>query len=53
MRGWEVPGGDWKALVESIREQVFTLPEETRILSGHGEERRVGEERKFNPFVGE
>ena len=32
----DLPGGDWEALVESIREQVYTLPEETRILSGHG-----------------
>ena len=47
----DLPGGDWETLVESIREQVFTLPEETRILSGHGEETRVGEERRGNPFV--
>ncbi|MBU2611287.1 MAG: MBL fold metallo-hydrolase [Chloroflexi bacterium] len=47
----DLPGGDWEALVGSIREQVFTLPEETRILSGHGDETRVGEERKSNFFV--
>lgn len=47
----DLPGGDWEALVESIREQVFTLPEETRILSGHGAETRVGEEKRGNPFV--
>ncbi|MFH1908716.1 MAG: MBL fold metallo-hydrolase [Chloroflexota bacterium] len=39
----DLPGGDWETLVESIREQVFTLPEETRLLSGHGEGTRVGE----------
>jgi len=49
----DLPGGDWDALVESIRTQVFTLSEETRILSGHGEESTVGEEKQFNPFVGE
>jgi hydroxyacylglutathione hydrolase len=48
----DLPGGDWDTLVESIRAQVFTLPEETRILSGHGEETSVGEEKEGNPFVG-
>ncbi len=47
----DLPGGDWEALVESIRSQVFTLPDETRILSGHGEESTVGEERMYNPYV--
>ena len=49
----DLPGGDWDTLVDSIRTQVFTLPEETRLLSGHGEETTVGEEKKYNPFVGE
>ena len=48
----DLPGGDWETLVESIREQVFTLPDETRILPGHGGETRVGEETCGNPFVG-
>ena len=47
----DLPGGDWEALLRSIREQVFTLPDETRILPGHGEETRVGEEKCENPFV--
>jgi len=47
----DLPGGDWDALVESIRKQVYTLPDETRILSGHGQETRVGEEKHGNPFV--
>jgi glyoxylase-like metal-dependent hydrolase (beta-lactamase superfamily II) len=42
---------NWDALVESIREQVFTLPEETRILSGHGRETKVKEEKRYNPFL--
>jgi hypothetical protein len=33
--------------------QIFTLPDETRLLSGHGLETTVGDEKKFNPFVGE
>jgi len=47
----DLPGGDWEALKKSIREQVFSLPDETRLLSGHGEESTVGEEKHENPFV--
>jgi len=47
----DLPGGDWETLVESIQGQVYTLPEETRVLSGHGEETMVGEEMRKNPFV--
>jgi glyoxylase-like metal-dependent hydrolase (beta-lactamase superfamily II) len=48
----DLPGGDWDALEKSIREQVFTLPDDTRLLSGHGPETTVGEEKRSNPFVG-
>ncbi len=48
----DLPGGSWDELVSSIRSQIFTLPDETRLLSGHGPETTVGEERKLNPFVG-
>lgn len=47
----DLPGGDWDALEKSIREQVFTLPDDTRLLSGHGPETIVGEEKRNNPFV--
>jgi len=49
----DLPGGNWEQLVESIKTQVFTLPDETRLFSGHGPESTVGEEKKGNPFVGE
>jgi hydroxyacylglutathione hydrolase len=47
----DLPGGDSDLLLESIREQVTTLPDETRILPGHGEETSVGEEKRSNPFL--
>ena len=47
----DLPGGDWNALEKSIREQIFTLPDDTRLLSGHGPETTVGEEKRSNPFV--
>lgn len=49
----DLPGGDWEALMNSIRTQIFTLPDDTRLLSGHGPETTVGQEKKSNPFVNE
>ena len=49
----DLPGGDWETLLKSIHEQVFTLPDETRLLSGHGPETTVGEEKHSNPYLGE
>ena len=47
----DLPGGDWETLVTNIRSQIFTLPDETRLLSGHGPETTVGQEKRTNPFV--
>ncbi len=47
----DLPGGNWAALEKSIREQIYTLPDETRIFSGHGEETSVGDEKRSNQFV--
>ncbi len=49
----DLPGGDWEALLKSIHEQIFTLPDDTRLLSGHGPETTVGEEKRFNPYLSE
>lgn len=46
----DLPGGDHQALLKSVREKIFTLPEETLILSGHGPSTTVGREKKTNPF---
>jgi hydroxyacylglutathione hydrolase len=47
----DLPGGDYKKLFSSIREGVLTLPDETRLLTGHGPETTVGYERTTNPFL--
>jgi hydroxyacylglutathione hydrolase len=47
----DLPGGDWEALVRSIRLRVYSLPDETRLLPGHGPETTVGDEKSGNPFV--
>jgi glyoxylase-like metal-dependent hydrolase (beta-lactamase superfamily II) len=49
----DLPGGSWEQLVNSIRTQVFSLPDETRLLSGHGPETTIGEQKRSNPFVAE
>lgn len=49
----DLPGGDFNTLVRSIQTQVFTLPDETQLLSGHGPETSVGLEKAYNPFVGQ
>ena len=47
----DLPGGSWQQLEASIREQIYSLPDGTRLLSGHGPETTVGAERAGNPFV--
>jgi glyoxylase-like metal-dependent hydrolase (beta-lactamase superfamily II) len=47
----DLPGGDYDTLINSIRTQILTLPDETRLLSGHGPETTVGREKLYNPFL--
>lgn len=47
----DLPGGSFATLIESIRAQILSLPDETRLLSGHGPETTVGQERRENPFL--
>jgi glyoxylase-like metal-dependent hydrolase (beta-lactamase superfamily II) len=48
----DLPTGDFELLQKSIRERLFTLPEEVKVLSGHGPETTIGHEKMHNPFVG-
>jgi len=47
----DIPGGSAGRLLRNIRENLITLPDETRVLPGHGEETTIGRERKVNPFL--
>lgn len=47
----DLPGGNYEVLISSIRDKIFTLPDDTRVLSGHGPETTVGREKKMNPFL--
>ncbi|MCG6963905.1 MAG: MBL fold metallo-hydrolase [Acidobacteria bacterium] len=44
-------GGSFEVLERSIREQLYTLPETTRVISGHGPVTTIGHEKRTNPFV--
>ena len=47
----DLPGGDFDTLINSIQTQLFTMPDDTKIYSGHGPVTTVGLEKMNNPFV--
>jgi hydroxyacylglutathione hydrolase len=47
----DFPGGDAATLIESIREHLLTLPDETTVLPGHNQPSTIGTERTQNPFL--
>jgi len=49
----DLPGGDQKQLVKSIREKIFTLPPNTRVFPGHGPLSALEREIRHNPFLTE
>lgn len=46
----DLPGGDMELLLHNIRTKIFSLPDDTLVLPGHGPITTVGEERRSNPF---
>ena len=50
---YDLPGADGPTLLKSIREQLFTLPDDYAVHPGHFQSTTIGEERAHNPFVGE
>lgn len=51
----DFPGGSWDVMYRSIKEKLFTLPEETSVLPGHNygpsPTSTIGHEKRYNPFV--
>jgi hydroxyacylglutathione hydrolase len=47
----DLPGGNHRQLIESIRTKLLTLPANTLVLSGHGPNTTIGEEARTNPFL--
>jgi hydroxyacylglutathione hydrolase len=48
---YDFPGGDFSVLEQSIKTQVYTLPDATVIYPGHGPNTSVAQEKDGNPFV--
>ena len=48
----DFPGGNFETLIASIREKLFRLADDTRVLTGHGPETTIGSEKQYNPFAG-
>lgn len=46
----DLPGGHHETLLKSIKEKLFSLPEETIVYSGHGPKTTIGHEKNNNPF---
>jgi hydroxyacylglutathione hydrolase len=47
----DLPGGDIRAITNSIRGKLYRLPDDTLVFPGHGEETTIGREKKTNAFV--
>jgi len=47
----DFPGCSLEALAESIKTRLYTLPDATRIYSGHGPPTSIGREKNYNPYV--
>lgn len=48
----DFPGGDFDTLCASIRNRLFPLGDDVTVYTGHGPSTRIGDEKRYNPFVG-
>jgi glyoxylase-like metal-dependent hydrolase (beta-lactamase superfamily II) len=47
----DLPGGNYDQIIDSIQTRLLPLPDETRVLTGHGPATTIGAERRSNPFL--
>jgi hydroxyacylglutathione hydrolase len=47
----DLPGGDYRTLLDSLSRVCLPLPDDTVVLSGHGPQTTIGTERASNPFL--
>ena len=47
----DLPASDGGQLLANIQQHLLSLPDETRVLAGHGPETTIGGERRTNPFL--
>jgi len=47
----DFPGGDFKKLIASIKQKLLTLPGQTKVYTGHGDETTIQAEKQYNQFL--
>ena len=47
----DLPGGDFDQIIDSIQSRLLELPDETKVLPGHGPATSIGQEKRSNPFL--
>jgi hydroxyacylglutathione hydrolase len=47
----DLPGGNHLQILDSIESRLLSLPDETRVIPGHGGATTIGNERSLNPFL--
>jgi hydroxyacylglutathione hydrolase len=47
----DLPGGNGRQIIDSIETRLLALPDETRVIPGHGPDTTIGDERESNPFL--
>ncbi len=47
----DLPGGDSESIIKSINKRLLPLPDETKIITGHGQSTTIGQEKAYNPFL--
>lgn len=47
----DLPGGDTRQILSSIKTRLLTLPEDTIVIPGHGPNTTIGREKELNPFL--
>ena len=46
----DLPTGNGKTLLQSLKNKLMILPEETKVFPGHGGATTIGDEKKYNPY---
>jgi hydroxyacylglutathione hydrolase len=50
----DLPGGSWQTLYQAVKEKLFSLPDDTKVMPGHNYGSKptstIGHEKKYNPF---
>ncbi len=47
----DLPTGSMSAIIHSVKDKLFLLPDETKVYPGHGDVTSIGHEKRYNPFV--